>query len=104
MKKEEMLELGKFFINGLAYEGEDPIKQYIVKEKASVVQKAKARLNLMNCLKTAKKMKAKEATRDEMLRLVTYAYMLLETDEYTMDLDKAKKDLSIDELEKKYAA
>ena len=104
LKKEEMLELGKFFVNGLAYDGKDPVKNYILKDKSSIVQKTKAKASLMKCLSVAKKMKAKRASRDDMMRLVTYAYLLLETDEYTMDLDKARKDLGIEQLEKKYAA
>ena len=103
-KKEEMMELGKFFISEIVYDGTDPVKEYIMKPKKSIVQSAEAKAILMKCLKTANLMKKKNATRDELIRMVTYAYILFETEEHTMDLKKAKTDLDIDKLMSKYAA
>lgn len=104
IKKDEMMELGKFFISEIVYDGCDPVKEYILKNKRHMGQYAESKVTLVKCLKTANSMKAKGASKDELLRMVTYAYVLLETEEYTMDLKKAKEDLQIDILMKKYAA
>lgn len=103
-KKDEMFELGKFFISELVFDGHDPVKAYITKEKRSIVQNAEAKAVLLKLLKTANRMKAKGATRDELKRIATYAYVLFETEEHTMDIKKAKEDLKIEKLVQKYAA
>ncbi len=100
--KNEMMELGKYFINGIAYGGTDPVKDYILKDKPSIKQKLETKATLLKCLNTAKKMKAKGADRNDMLDALTYAYILLETEEHTMDLGRAKADFRMDEIQRKY--
>lgn len=100
--KNEMMELGKYFINGIAYGGTDPVKDYILKDKPSIKQKLETKATLMKCLNTAKKMKAKGADRNDMLDALTYAYILLATEEHTMDLGRAKTDFRMDEIQRKY--
>ena len=77
--KNEMMELGKFFINGIVYGGTNPINDYILKDKPSFTQKLETKATLLKCLNTVKKMKAKGADRNDMLDALTYAYILLET-------------------------
>lgn len=101
-KREETMEIGKYFINEILFEGKDPIKKYILKDRPSVIQKAKAKAILLRCLKVAKKMKATKASKEDLFRLASYVYMIAETDEYTMDLDKIEKDYKFSELETKY--
>lgn len=101
--KNEMMELGKYFINGIAYDGTDPVKDYILKDKPSIKQRLESKATLVKCLNTAKKMKAKGANKTDMLDALTYAYILLETEEHTMDLGRAKADFRMDEIHKKYS-
>lgn len=101
-KREETLEIGRYFINEILFEGKDPIKKYILKDKPSVIQKAKAKAVLLRCLKLAKKMKAVKASKEDLFRLASYVYMIAETDEYTMDLEKIDNDYKISELETRY--
>ena len=100
--KNEMMELGKFFINGIVYGGTNPIKDYILKDKPSFTQKLETKATLLKCLNTVKKMKAKGADRNDMLDAFTYAYILLATEEHTMDLGRAKTDFIMDEIQRKY--
>ena len=81
LRKEETMELGKYFINEILFDGKDPIRKYIVKSKPSVIQKAKAKTILMKCLKLAKRMKAVKAPKEDLLQLASYVYMIAETDE-----------------------
>ncbi len=101
--KNEMMELGKYFVNAIAYNGNDPVECYILKDKGSIKQKLETKAHLLKCLSVARKMKAKGAEREEIIRMLTYAYILLETEEHTMDLTRAKSDFRIDELQRKYA-
>ena len=100
--KDEMIDLVKFFINGIVYGGTNPIKDYILKDKPSFTQKLETKATLLKCLNTVKKMKAKGADRNDMLDAFTYAYILLSTEEHTMDLTKAKADFRMDEIQRKY--
>lgn len=104
MKKEEMFDLGRYFLIEAAFDGDDPIREYILKENSSSIkQRTESKVYLMKVLSVAKKMRLKKAQKDELLRIVKYACVLLETQEHTMDIRKAKEDFQVDELERKYA-
>ena len=104
MKQEEMFELGRHFIKELAFNGEDPIKEYILKENSSSIkQRTESKVYIMKLAGVAEKMRLHKADKDELLRIFTYACVLLETQEHTMDIKKAKDDFRVEELERKYA-
>ena len=104
VKKDDMMELGRFCISELIFDGHDPARAYITKEKKSIVQNAEAKAILLKLVKQVEKMKARGIRRDELKRIATYAYILFETEEHTMDLKRAKEDLGIDKLVSKYVA
>lgn len=104
VKKDEVMELGKFMLSELVFNGHDPAKAYVTKEKKSIVQSAEAKAMLLKLMKQVEKMKVRGVRRDELKRVATYAYILFETEEHTMDLKRAKEDLGIDALISKYVA
>ena len=104
MKKEEMFELGRYFIKELAFDGNDPVQKYILKENSSSIkQRTESKVYMMKLAGVAEKMRLHKADKDELVRIFTYACVLLETQEHTMDIKKAKNDLRVQELERKYA-